>query len=326
MKNYFLLFILSIFIVKSYSQQKPPMIDLNEDISLSGLVDSIRSNYGDQRSTRLLKNLNAKIEDYLIINHDGDTIIVDTSLTINKFHKINYLRKDNFELIPFSNTGHTYNDLSYSVDKVKLFPSFGSRTKHYSYMEIEDVNYYDVPTPFTELMYRSVFEQGHLLDALYSVNTSRQFNFTISRKGLRSLGNYQHFLSSSSNFRFSTNYNSEATVDDESCEYSLANVIGQETGISYSQGSESASMSYRLSNTGGITAYNVQYRLRIQYKCMTGFAGQGWTYEFLPNSSSLYTYGDIPAGQYVDFTDNVGLCSGLGIEQFTFEVYQVIWD
>jgi len=185
------------------------MIDLNEDISLSGLADSIRSNYGDQRSTRLLKNLNAKIEDYLIINHDGDTIIVDTSLTINKFHKINYLRKDNFELIPFSNTGHTYNDLSYSVDKVKLFPSFGSRAKHYSYMEIEDVNYYDVPTPFTELMYRSVFEQGQLLDALYSLNTSRQFNFTISRKGLRSLGNYQHFLSSSSNFRFSTNYNSK---------------------------------------------------------------------------------------------------------------------
>ena len=153
---------------------------------MSGLSDSIRSNYGDQRSTRLIKNLNAKIEDYLIINHHGDTIIVDTSLTINKFHKINYLRKDNFELIPFSNTGHTYNDLSYSVDKVKLFPSFGSRAKHFSYTEIEDVNYYDVPTPFTELMYRSVFEQGQLLDALYSVNTSRKFNFTISRKGLRS--------------------------------------------------------------------------------------------------------------------------------------------
>ena len=209
MKNYFLLFILSIFIVRSYSQKKPPLIDLNDDISLSGLSDSIRGNYGDQRSTRLIKNLNAKIEDYLIINHQGDTIIVDTSLTINKFHKINYLRKDNFELIPFSNTGHTYNDLSYSVDKVKLFPSFGSRAKHFSYMEIEDVNYYDMPTPFTELMYRSAFEQGQLLDALYSVNTSRKFNFTISRKGLRSLGNYQHFLSSSSNFRFSTNYNSE---------------------------------------------------------------------------------------------------------------------
>ena len=99
MKNYFLLFILSIFIARSYSQKKPPIIDFNDDISLSGLSDSIRGNYGDQRSTRLIKNLNAKIEDYLIINHQGDTIIVDTSLTINKFHKINYLRKDNFEYL-----------------------------------------------------------------------------------------------------------------------------------------------------------------------------------------------------------------------------------
>ena len=184
-------------------------MELNDDINLSGLSDSIRSNYGDQKSTRLLKNLDAKIEDYLIINHYGDTIVVDTSLTINKFHKINYLRNDNFELIPFSNTGHTYNNLSYNSTNSQLFPSFGSRAKHYSYMEIEDVDYYDMPTPFTELMYRSVFEQGQLLDALYSVNTSRQFNFTISRKGLRSLGNYQHFLTSTSNFRFSTNYNSK---------------------------------------------------------------------------------------------------------------------
>ena len=53
---------------------------------------------------------------------------------------------------------------------------------------------------------RSVFEQGQLLDAVYSVNTSRQFNFSISRKGLRSLGNYQNFISSSSNFKISTNY------------------------------------------------------------------------------------------------------------------------
>ena len=49
-------------------------------------------------------------------------------------------------------------------------------------MEIEDVNYYDMPTPFTELMYRSAFEQGQLLDALYSVNTSRNFNLLFLEK------------------------------------------------------------------------------------------------------------------------------------------------
>ena len=105
-----------------------------------------------------------------------------------------------------------------------------------------------------------------------------------------------------------------------------ANVVEQETGVSYTQGSESASMSYRLSNTGETTAYNVQYRLKISYKCITGFANQSWTNEFLPSSSSLYSYGNIDAGQSVDFNDSIQLCSGLGILQFTFEVYQVIWD
>ena len=211
MKKYFLLYMLSIFFVLSYSQdkQKPSMIPIDKGV-LKGGVDSIRGAVLGPRSTKLIKNTNAKIEDYLIIDHYRDTIIVDTSLTLKKFQKINYLRKDNFELIPFSNTGHTYNSLSYNLNDIKLFPSFGSRAKHYSYMEIEDVDYYDMPTPFTELMYRSAFEQGQLLDALYSVNTNRQFNFTISRKGLRSLGNYQHFLTSSSNFRFSTNYNSKS--------------------------------------------------------------------------------------------------------------------
>ena len=105
-----------------------------------------------------------------------------------------------------------------------------------------------------------------------------------------------------------------------------ANVAEQETGITYTQGSESASMSYRLSNTGETTAYNVQYRLKISYKCISGFANQSWTDEFLPSSSSLYSYGNIDAGQSVDFNDSIQLCSSLGIDQFTFEVYQVIWD
>ena len=86
----------------------------------------------------------------------------------------------------------------------------GAMNKLISYDKSEDVVYYDLPTPFTELMFRSVFEQGQLLDAVYSVNTSRHFNFSISRKGLRSLGNYQNFISDNSNFRFTTNYHSKS--------------------------------------------------------------------------------------------------------------------
>ena len=118
---------------------------------------------------------------------------------------MNYLRKDGFELIPFSNTGNAYNSLGFNPNQ-SLFSDMGAKNKTIAYDNVEDVVYYDMPTPFTELMYRSVFEQGQILDAVYSVNTSRQFNFTISRKGLRSLGNYQNFITSSSNFKFITNY------------------------------------------------------------------------------------------------------------------------
>ena len=73
-------------------------------------------------------------------------------------------------------------------------------------MEIEDINYFSVPTPLTEIMYKTGFTQGQVLDALFSTNISRQFNFSIAYKGMRSLGKYQHTLTSTGNFRFTSNY------------------------------------------------------------------------------------------------------------------------
>ena len=210
MKNYLFLILLLFWSIPNFSQDfqmpKVPSQELNlgGNLQNSSIGDSLTNRFGD-KSTRLNKNPNAKIQDYLIITRENDTIVVDTSLTIEKYHKLNFLRKDNFELIPFSNTGIAYNTLSFLEIK-SIIPKMGASNKYISYDSVDDVVYYDLPTPFTELMYRSVFEQGQLLDAVYSVNTSRQFNFSISRKGLRSLGNYQNFLSSTSNFSFTTNY------------------------------------------------------------------------------------------------------------------------
>ena len=210
MKNYLLLILLVFWSIPNFSQDfqmpKGPSQDLNRGGNLqnSSIADSLMNRFGD-KSTRLNKNPDAKIQDYLMITRQNDTIVVDTSLTIEKYHKINFLREDDFELIPFSNTGIAYNTLSFSAIK-SIKPKMGASNKYISYDSVDDVVYYDLPTPFTELMYRSVFEQGQLLDAVYAVNTSRQFNFSISRKGLRSLGNYQNFLSNTSNFSFTTNY------------------------------------------------------------------------------------------------------------------------
>ncbi len=148
----------------------------------------------------------ANIKDYLIISNENDTTYVDTTLTIKKDYKFNYLRKDNFELMPFSNIGQTYNSLSYNFENTRLMPNFGARARHFNYMEIEDINYYRVPTPLTELLYKTAFEQGQLVDAFFTVNTKPRFNFSIAYKGLRSLGKYQHILTSTGNFRFTSNY------------------------------------------------------------------------------------------------------------------------
>lgn len=234
MKSYFL-FILTIFsFFQNFGQdfQMPNMpkkeLERGGNLRNSSIADSLLSNFGD-KSTKLNKNPDAKIQDYLLITRQYDTLTIDTSLTINKYHKINFLRKDNFGLMPFSNTGVAYNALVFEPSK-SISPKIGASNKYFAYDSPDDVVYYDLPTPFTELMYRSVFEQGQLLDAIYSVNTSRQFNFSISRKGLRSLGNYQNFISSSSNFKFTTNYKSRNKRFRLRTHYNKQNLFSEQNG------------------------------------------------------------------------------------------------
>ena len=148
----------------------------------------------------------APIDLYKIISHDRDTTHLDTSLTIQKDYKFNYLRRDDFELIPFANVGQTYNSLGYSFNKTNLKPLFVAQSHHFNYADTEDMEYFRVPTPLTELYYRTAFNQGQQLDAFLTVNTSEQFNFSIAYKGVRSLGSYQQSLTSTGNFRFTTNY------------------------------------------------------------------------------------------------------------------------
>ena len=199
------IYILLIFVSNAYTQDRSIPNDKELDGSFK-LRDSLSLVSKKSTSIKNLKNPKAKIQDYLIISHKNDTTYVDTTLTIEKEYKFNYLRKDNFGLIPFSNLGQTYNSLSYNFESSSLMPSFGARARHFNYMEVEDINYYRVPTPLTELFFKTAFEQGQLVDSFFTVNTSPQLNFSIAYKGLRSLGKYQHLLTSTGNFRFTSNY------------------------------------------------------------------------------------------------------------------------
>lgn len=184
----------------------------------------------DRGSKKITKNTKAKIEDYKIISRKFDTIAVDTTLTIQKEYKFNYLRKDYFELLPFNNMGQTFNSLSYDFKRHATVPKFGAKAKHFAYMEVDDTKYYRVPTPLTELMFKSNFEQGQLLDAFFTTNTSEQFNFSIAYKGMRSLGKYQHILSSTGNFRFTTNYHTKNKRYHARAHMVTQDILNQENG------------------------------------------------------------------------------------------------
>ncbi|MFD2891664.1 putative porin [Flavobacterium chuncheonense] len=143
---------------------------------------------------------------YKIYSLDRDTTYVDTTLTIQKEYKYNYLRKDNFGLIAFANEGQTYNTLDFSWTKATAFPQMGFKAKHFNYLESNDISYYNVPTPLSDLYFKTVMEQGQSLDAFLTVNTKPNLNFSIAYKGLRSIGKYINNISSSGNFRFTSSY------------------------------------------------------------------------------------------------------------------------
>lgn len=148
----------------------------------------------------------ASIDLYRIITLEKDTTYIDTSLTIRKEYSHNYLRKDNFGLLAFSNDGQTYNTLQYGLMKNEMFPEMGFKAKHFNFMEADQIRYASVATPVTELYYKTTIQQGQSIDSYFAVNVSENLNFSVAYRGLRSLGDYINQLSSSGNFRLTTSY------------------------------------------------------------------------------------------------------------------------
>jgi hypothetical protein len=205
MKKSLALFLLSLSTAMLFSQDRDqPFIIQEQEGAPTNIGNDGRPLMGDTNVT--FDGEKPHISEYKIISHKRDTTIVDTTLTIYKDYRYNYLRRDDYHLMPFANVGQTYNTLAYNFNEVRLKPRLGARARHFNYMEIEDINYFHVPTPLTELYFKTAFEQGQQLDAFFTINTSERFNFSIAYKGVRSLGNYQNTLTSTGNFRFTTNY------------------------------------------------------------------------------------------------------------------------
>jgi hypothetical protein len=202
------IFVFLLFPVLLFAQKRttnPTSLQRSGETSI--INDSLRTSQFGEGSTSNTTPV-APIDWYKIISIKRDSVAMDTTLSIKQEYKFNYLRKDLFGLLAMPNEGQTYNQLDFGLTNFSPYPEMGFKAKHFAYLEIEDINYYHVPTPMTDLHYKSVMEQGQMLDAFITVNTSEKLNFSVAYKGIRSLGKYINSLSSNGNFRFTTSYKS----------------------------------------------------------------------------------------------------------------------
>jgi len=206
MKNgFFFLFCFLLSTQVLFSQKgKIPVSDLQNKTrnkELHTALDSLRTG-----ETTVILSDSTFYTDYRVFNLKNDTVYIDTTLSLRKDYVFNFLRKDNFERLSFHNQGQVFNKLGYDFTSPTLLPAFGFTAKTDNYLEINDVPYYQVPTPITEVLYRTGMGQGQVLDAVFALNFSKRMNVSIANKGMRSLGYYRRSLASHGNFRTSFHY------------------------------------------------------------------------------------------------------------------------
>lgn len=165
--------------------------------------------YNSSDSIKKKKAPEATIDMYQIITLDKDTTYIDTTQSIRKAYGHNYLRKDNFGLLSFPNVGQTYNTLQFGLKGFSPNPAMGFTAKLFNYSKGEDIRYANVATPVSELYFKSTIQTGQSTDVYFAVNVSPRLNFSIAFRGLRSEGRYLNHEARTSNFRFTTSYNSK---------------------------------------------------------------------------------------------------------------------
>lgn len=201
--RYFLLLVFSFSALTLFSQERRPPRQKNDSLSVNN-VKTLPKSAAKKDSVS-----EVTIRDYKIISFARDTTFLDTTLTIQKEYNYNYLRQDDFELMSLSNIGQAYNKLGVNAERATMYPLLGAMAKHSNYREVEGVNYYNVATPMTDILFKTTLEEGQLLDAMLTFNTSRRLNFSIGYKGHRSLGKYNSNQVQSGNFTATSNYITE---------------------------------------------------------------------------------------------------------------------
>lgn len=296
----------------SLPDSKPLELSNIQSDSLSSPKDSIPSKNRfvalEEKEVEVIDS--ATIDMYLIERWKNPTQIIDTTLTIQKEYRNNFLRRDYFELLPFVNMGHAFNRLGYDFSTRNSSPQIGAKSKHYGYLDTEQINYYHVPTPITELFFKSTMEQGQLSDAVISFNTSPAFNMAIAYRGMRSLGKYINQRSAAEALRISFNYKSDNKRYFAKFHYVSQSIDNQENGglnaeneTLFTTGDpdfiERSVLDVRLENAESFLKGKRSF-LAHEYALVTSETGTTqWklNHEFV-NESKRYTYQDNTSSEY----------------------------
>lgn len=218
MRIFFFLYLLVVPSLLFSQGEAPKKLDMNSQYS--SITDTVKKK----------KDLVAKIEQYQIVTIEHDTTIVDTSLTLKSDYRHNYLRRDNFGLLPFPNIGQPYNTLQYSLTNFSPFPDIGFLGKHFDFLYAEEINYYHVATPLTELFFNTTMGKGQNVDSFITLNTSKNLNFFGAYRGLRSEGRYINQLTSVGNFRIGGSYNTTDKRYILYLHYAYQDILNEENG------------------------------------------------------------------------------------------------
>jgi hypothetical protein len=190
-----------------YGQNPQP--NLAPKLSTSDFLNTQTNDTLSFSKSRNIKAAEATIDQYQLIDIQRDTIVLDTSLHIDKEFKFNELRRDMFGLLALSNDFQGYNELIRTVDFQSSAPALGAKAKQYGYFEKSDMRFYRTATPLTELMFRTTLEKGQFLDAVLATNLNPRLNISLEHRGFRSQGQYDYQQSESGAFRTTISYNSK---------------------------------------------------------------------------------------------------------------------
>ncbi|MBQ2421387.1 MAG: hypothetical protein II285_00230, partial [Flavobacteriales bacterium] len=176
--------------------------------------DSIRRNQGLSSSERTIyfNRYKDSIQVYKIISARGDTSIVDTTLKISDIYRVNPTRRDEYGYMPFPNLAEGYTPMVLDI-KPTLTPDYGMESREMYWYRVDDIRYFNVKTPWSEVMYHSnVFSNmtGQILDFNFTANAGKKFNFSVGYRGKRTNGLYNYSETHHGQFLATFNYRTES--------------------------------------------------------------------------------------------------------------------